>query len=286
MDLQMPVMDGVEATRRIMASCPVPILVVTASLGRSYGPVFEAMGAGALDAVRTPALSEPSGQKVLLAKIETLASLIFAPARREEARPPGGSTAGPERSGKLVVLGASAGGPAAVSEVLRGLGRGFPAALVIVQHVDSEFMEGLSSWLAESSGFPVRIARSGDVPRDGEALLAGGAGHLVFSDRQELRYAAEPAASIYKPSIDVLFESAAKLWSGVLAGVLLTGMGRDGAQGLLAIRTRGCHTFAQDRATSAVYGMPKAAFELNAAERILPLDSIGPALAAWAGGLS
>ena len=163
-------------------------------------------------------------------------------------------------------------------EILGGLPKDFPAAIVIVQHVDAQFTQGLADWLAQHSRLPVRLVCEGDAPVAGAVLIANTADHLVFLNAKTLGYTAEPVEAVYRPSVDVFFQSVAKHWPGKVTGVLLTGMGRDGAKGLKALRDEGHHTIAQDRATSVVYGMPKAAAALEAAVEILPLPQIGAAL--------
>lgn len=284
MDLVMPVMDGVEATRRIMSRTPCPIVVVTASVDARSSKVFEAMGAGALDAVNTPILDQPgdlSGGGGLLAKIETIEKLVYG---RASARRPAAAkttTQPTRRATALVAIGASAGGPAALAQILGALPREFPAALVILQHVDAEFAPGLALWLGSQAGVEVRLAREGDRPEPGVALLAGREDHLVLASPTRLAYTRTPINSAYRPSVDLFFKSVARHWRGKAAGVLLTGMGRDGAEGLLAMRKRDWLTMAQNEVTSAVYGMPKAAVEIHAASEILPLDKIAPRLLKW-----
>lgn len=282
MDLIMPKMDGVEATRQIMARTPCPIVVVTASVSDNVSKVFEAMGVGALDAVNTPVLDQPGnpeGTRPLLAKIETIRRLVGPAGARKFGtpatpvfRPPG------FKHDRLVVIGASAGGPAALVKLLSNLPHDFPAGIVIVQHVDEQFAGGLASWLADQTPLQVRVAENGDRPQAGTVLLAGRNEHLIFTAPMRLGYTKEPEDSSYRPSVDVFFNSAARLWEGAIIGVVLTGMGRDGAEGLKTLRDRGHHTIAQDEATSAVYGMPRAAAEQKAASEILPLDKIAPCL--------
>ena len=162
--------------------------------------------------------------------------------------------------------------------LLEALPRDFPAAIVIVQHVDARFASGLVDWLGQHSALPVKLAVEGDRPLSGEVLIAGTNDHLVFKSRQLLGYTEQPSSHAYRPSVDVFFHSAVRYWSGPMIGVLLTGMGSDGAQGLKAIRALGHHSIAQDQATSAVYGMPKAAAAIAAAVDILPLDRVAPRL--------
>jgi two-component system, chemotaxis family, response regulator WspF len=282
MDLIMPRLDGVEATRQIMAKTPCAILVVTSSVGTNAQRAFEAMGHGALDAVDTPAIGrgEPSANAAaLLATIDRVARinatrnerLAFAVAPKE--LPPEAT------NGALVAIGSSAGGPTALAKLLRALPAQFPAGIVIVQHVDEQFAIGMADWLNQVSTLPVRIAKEGDYPEAGTVLLAATRDHLTIKARGRLGYSPEPLDQAYRPSVDVFFKSVARSWLGAAVGVLLTGMGRDGATGLKILRDKGCHTIAQDQASSAVYGMPKAAVELDAAIDVLSLDRIAPRLA-------
>jgi len=277
MDLIMPHMNGVEATSRIMAECPCAIVVVTASVSCSCSAVFQAMGAGALDAVNTPVLEHlqgSTGGAQLLAKIETVRRLI-GPATPKAFLTPRSAAEAASPEEHLIAIGASAGGPAALAAILAGLPRGFSCPIVVVQHVDAEFAPALASWLNDQSALEVRLARTNDMPRSGTVLLAAGDKHLVLTERGTLTYAAEPAECLYQPSVDVFFTSVRDHWSGGVTGVLLTGMGRDGAQGLLELRRAGHVTIAQDQTSSAVYGMPKAAAQLDAASEILSLERIG-----------
>lgn len=279
MDLLMPVMDGVEATRRIMRDSPCAILVVTATIEGHAARVFEAMGHGALDAVSTPVLGSGdsiAGGDTLLAKITTIGKLIGR-------SPPAGAAKRPPPVPSLVILGASTGGPKALAQVLAELPAGFPAALVLIQHVDVQFSSGLADWLNGQAHLPVRLAAEGSRPEEGVVLLAGTNDHLILSPDLRLTYTPEPRDCPYRPSVDVFFKSTALVWPRRAVAVLLTGMGRDGAEGLLALRQAGWHTIAQDKETSVVYGMPKAALECGAAAAILPLDRIAAAVVQWVG---
>jgi len=184
----------------------------------------------------------------------------------------------PSSEPPLVAVGASAGGPTALSTLLKGLQPGFAGAVVMVQHLDDRFVAGLAEWLSQQSPLPLRLAQEGEMLRPGTAYLANGGGHLVLRSNARLGYVAEPADHPYRPSIDVFFESVSEHWRGQAAGVLLTGMGADGAKGLKALRSKDRLTIAQDRATSAVYGMPKAAAAAGAACEILPLECIAARL--------
>lgn len=285
MDLIMPEMDGVEATRRIMAQNPCAIVVVTADVNHSTSKVFEAMGAGALDAVNTPTLAEPGaadGIAALLGKIQTINRLLGGVVTGLKTQRGIILRRSPNYSGRpqLVAIGASAGGPAALAKILSQLPANFSAAILIVQHVDSQFVADMAKWLAHQTKLRVRLAQEGDQPQPGIVLLTGTDHHLVFISPDKIGYTAQPGDSVYRPSIDVFFNSILNFWGGDVVGVLLTGMGRDGANGLKALHCAGHYTIAQDEASSAVFGMPKAAAELKAASEILPLDKIGLRLTA------
>ena len=281
MDLIMPVLDGVEATRRIMASTPCAILVVTATVDGSFGRVYDALGAGALDAVNTPVLGGAegaAGAAALLAKIAVIGRITGAGSVSPWAAPAAAPLppAGGDRW--LFAIGCSAGGPAALAQLLRTFPAGFPAAFVVIQHLDESFAAGLAEWLGGQISLPVRIARPEDAPEPGLVLMPGRDDHLVLTPSGRLAYTSEPADYPYRPSVDAFLLSVARHWRARAAGVILTGMGGDGARGLKQMREDGFPTIAQDRASSAVYGMPKAAAEAGAAAQILPLDDIGRAL--------
>jgi two-component system response regulator WspF len=287
MDLVMPVLDGVEATRQIMAESPCPILLVTSSVAGNIRLVYEAMGHGALDAVNTPRLA-PDGTfldgEPLLQRLDKLAQTARACATRDGEAPVVGvvrpSPPGRRAQGPLVALGASTGGPEALAQVLGALPRRFAAGVLIVQHISAEFAPGLATWLQQRSGLPVRLALADDEPLPGQVLLAGSDDHLVLRGDGRLGYTAEPSDCPYRPSVDELFLSLAAHGPRAGVAVLLTGMGCDGAAGLYRLRQAGWHTIAQDEATSVVYGMPRAAAERGAVAQQLPLPHIADAITA------
>jgi two-component system response regulator WspF len=280
MDLLMPRLDGVEATRRIMAATPCAVLVVTGDVGALAAMVFEAMGAGALDAVDTPILGGSRRAAVasdpLLRKIDRVEMQLLE--RKAGANGRHAALAAPLAARQLVAIGASAGGPSALATLLGALPPRLDAAVVVVQHVDRQFAPGMAQWLGAVSRLPVGLAAEGEPPQPGLVQLAATNDHLVIDAEGRLAYRRHPEELAYRPSIDVFFHSVCKHWHRAAVGVLLTGMGRDGAQGLKAMRERGHHTIAQDKDSCAVYGMPKAAQELGAASEVLPLNAIAAAL--------
>lgn len=269
-------MDGVEATRRIMAATPCAILVVSSTVEGHISKVYDAMGCGALDAVCSPVLGisgDTTGGEGLLAKIGTIGKLLT----RKRTRQPSSETPRPVAKAcnrSLIAIGASTGGPQALADVLGSLPPGFKPAIVIVQHVDVMFAPGLADWLNAQSKVKVQIAEAGSAPEPGKAWLACSNDHLVFNPDLTFNYTAAPKDYPYRPSVDVFFESAGRYWPGAQTAVLLTGMGRDGAGGMLGLRQNGWHTIAQDEKSCVVYGMPKAAAAINAAAEILPLKNI------------
>lgn len=280
MDLIMPKMDGVEATRKIMQSAPCAILVVTASVTINSAKVFEAMGAGALDVVATPVFGRgdnPTGGDVLLEKIAKIGKLIGIKGVPKSHSFQAKSTTGTRHKKKcLIAMGSSTGGPQALVQILSHMPRDFPAAFVVVQHMDEQFTAGLVTWLDSQIDLSVRLIKEGDKPEAGTVHFGRTKGHLIMDATGAMTYTDEPKDIPYHPSVDVFFASIANNWHGTGIGVLLTGMGRDGAQGLLELHKKGWYTIAQDQASCIVYGMPKAAADLNAADKILALDCIGP----------
>ncbi len=297
MDLVMPVMDGVEATRRIMQATPCPILVVTATVDGRLDMVYKALGAGALDAVNCPTFGTDGrleGGEPVLRKIRILKrmrapsanpatpAIPAAPLKAPAPQTPRTSAPTPVSGTSYVLLGSSTGGPEALSVVLRGLSKDFSAPILVVQHLDPAFVPGLVEWLARETGRRVRAIVAGDRPAAETVLVACTADHLVFARDGSLRYQVEPVDEPYRPSVDVFFESAVTPVIAPGVAVVLTGMGRDGADGLLSLRQAGWRTFAQDAATSVVYGMPRAAKESGGAQQIVALPQMGASVeSAW-----
>ncbi|MFM7807967.1 MAG: chemotaxis protein CheB, partial [Planctomycetota bacterium] len=208
MDLIMPVMDGVEATRRIMKECPCPILVVTATVTGNAARVFEALGAGALDAIDTPNLTSEAGFDALCRRIGHIERLTRE--ERGTARLPAAApAAAPDAGASPVLVGASTGGPQALCALLQAWPKPLPFSAVIVQHLDAVFMAGLAEWLAKETGHRVALSVPGSMPTAGTVWIAGGMDHLEFARNGAFRSRRPDASDLHHPSVDALFESAA-----------------------------------------------------------------------------
>lgn len=290
MDLNMPELDGVEATRQIMEHSPCAILVVTGQPKDQVNQVFRALGAGALDVTATPILQgQAGGDRELLAKIHTIDKLIRHSGGTQALNPRAAAAEAPPEpslrpANALLVIGASTGGPVAVSALLAGWVPPRGCAIVVVQHIDQNFADQFAKWLGDQLLMPVRVIDQGDELAPGVVLVAKSNDHLTLDHRLRLGYDAAPRDYAYRPSVDVFFHCVAQHWRGNAIGVLLTGMGRDGAEGLLAMRRAGHTTIAQAQACCTVYGMPRAAAEIDAAQLILPLNKISAALRRILGG--
>lgn len=248
------------------------VLVVERRVAPSH--VFDAMSAGAADVAPTPDIDEHGRLHApeLIRSLQTIERLL-----RPQPRPAGRShRVGPagDDPPPLVAIGASTGGPAALVRVLGGVTPATASAFAAVQHVAAEFCPELARWLGSQIRIPVQVAAPGNRLRPGLVMLAGGSDDLVVTPALDLAWRRPTRQSFYHPSIDVFFGSLADRWPRPGLGVLLTGIGRDGAQGLLALRRAGWATVAQDEASSVVYGMPRAAVDLDAAGQVLPLDQI------------
>lgn len=298
MDMMLPVMSGLAATEYIMAHRPTPILVVSASVNRGeLFKTYEALAAGAVDVFEkmNGSDSDETWERRFIATIKLVARIrvITHPRGRlgglagrvsqlAEPRPAARAPSG--RKLEIVAIGASTGGPAAIVEVLRSLPPTFQVPVLFVMHINEPFGAAFADWLDGQTSRRVVHPKDGDPVSSaaGRVVMAPGGRHLVVRDSR-LRLTADPERHSCRPSIDALFESVAAEYPSSAAACLLTGMGRDGAAGLLAIRSAGGLTIAQDEATSVIYGMPREAVMLGAAERVLPLGEIGPALAAAVG---
>lgn len=276
MDLQMPGSDGFAGIARIMAENPTPILVLSSNREEVEG--FRALSLGALDLVEKPELGQLDAFAASLkARLRLLASVpVIRHPRglRKEASRQGIEV---RRRANLVVIGASLGGPKALAQVLGTLPRPFPAPVAVVQHMAEGFSGAFTRWLSQETGWKVHEASDGSPLEPGAVAVAPNDAHLVV-ERGRYRLMDGALRHGFRPSVSALFDSAAESHGADACGVLLTGMGSDGSDGLLRLRRSGALTIAQDEASSAVWGMPRAAIDLGAAERILPLSSISEAI--------
>ena len=279
MDVVMPGMGGLEATRILMRDQPMPIVLVSELVGARADLNFQALDLGALDLLRKPTLEQsrdPTQQRRFCRTIRMLSEIPVvgrAVTRRKERR---NSLPGLGAQPTLLCIGASTGGPRALGVILGELGPSFPLPVVIVQHIAAGFGRGMADWLSDVTQVPVSVATDGETPEPGRAYLAPEARHLEMRGSTLHIGHGRPIGG-YRPSVDRFFQTVAASPNGSSTlAVLLTGMGQDGAHGLLRLRRAGAWTAAQDERTSVVFGMPRAAVELNAAVEVLPVDRIAP----------
>lgn len=288
MDIHMPKMDGLEATERIMAYTPTPILVVSSSVyGEGMGRAFDALAIGALEVIKKPepkdwaALDSIAREIIRTVKILSRVKVITHIRGKRSAlhggQPP--ERLARERSSRvgIIAIGSSTGGPTALLNVLARFPHDLHVPVVVAQHIAEGFVPGLASWLDSGSKISVVPAADGDVMRPGVAYLAT-TGSNMEADGMTLRFTKPKAGQLYIPSADTLFESVATSFHGRAIGVLLTGMGADGAVGLKTMHDRGARTICQDELSSTVWGMPKAAIDIGAADMVLPVHEIAGAI--------
>jgi two-component system, chemotaxis family, protein-glutamate methylesterase/glutaminase len=295
MDMMLPVMTGLSATEYIMAHFPTPILIVSASINRGeLFRTYEALAAGAVDVLEKPTADEVEGrwEAKFLSTLKLVSRIKVITHPRARIRALTGRAASPssdpldrERRCRLVCIGASTGGPGAILEILRALPARYPLPIVFVMHIGAPFGAAFAEWLDGQTPHRVAFARGGEqlTSLEGRVVMAPADAHLTVRGGV-IRLTSDAPRHSCRPSIDVLFESVADDLGAASAACLLTGMGRDGASGLLRIRKAGGRTIAQDEATSVVYGMPREAALIGAAERVLALGEIAPALASLAAG--
>ncbi|HVY08389.1 MAG TPA: chemotaxis-specific protein-glutamate methyltransferase CheB [Burkholderiales bacterium] len=291
MDMMMPVMSGLAATEYIMAHFPTPILIVSSSTNRGeLFKTYEALAAGAIDVLEKPDGDADDWDQRFRSTVKLVSRIkvITHPRARLGNLSPPQPTAAPVYKGtaqpcRVVGIGASTGGPAAIVDVLRGLPTSFSLPILLVLHIGNPFAAAFAEWLDGQTPRHVSYARGGEAVASaaGRVLMAPPDRHMEVAGGH-IRLTSAPERHSCRPSVDVLFESMARDYGSAAAACLLTGMGRDGASGLLEIRRAGGHTVAQDEATSVIFGMPREAVAMGAAQRVLPIAEIGPALAALA----
>ncbi len=288
MDIHMPRMDGLAATEAIMAYHPTPILVVSSSVhGEGMGRAFDALSHGALEVIKKPeprdwADLERIGKDVIrkvkvLSRVRVITHIAGRRPRPSVPSAPTIPVSAASGARSLVAIGSSTGGPSALLAVLGRLAQEFPTPIVIAQHIADGFVPGLVSWLDSGCKITVRQAEDGAAAHAGTAYLAPTGCNLEM-DGMTMRFRESLPTQLYVPSADTLFESVARTFGRSAVGVILTGMGADGANGLKLLRDMGGATVGQDEATSTVYGMPRAAFEVGAVESVLPVNDIAERL--------
>jgi two-component system, chemotaxis family, protein-glutamate methylesterase/glutaminase len=287
MDIRLPGMDGLEATRRIMAENPTPIVVIADSVHDStLGIAMNALKAGALSVVEKPT---GPGAKAYEAIADTIATQLYimsevrvirrrgalAPRRTDASSDPASAS---RQRANIVGIGASTGGPQALAVVLGALPKAFPAPILLVQHMGAQFMEGFAAWLGGQTELRVKIAENNEIPKAGTVYVAPGDRHLMLGAGAVLKLNSDPPLASQRPAANFLFQSLARVAGSGAVGVLLTGMGEDGARGLLEMKEAGAFTIAEDESTAVVYGMPGVAMRLGAVGASLPQEMIAPRL--------
>lgn len=306
-DLHMPKMSGLELIRRIMSEFPRPVLVISASVQEEDRQnVFQLLQAGALEVFPKPRTGLSSeyeqNKQALINAIKVLAGVsvftqrlrVVPPVASSNGNPPvysnstrptstGSSvlSGGPVvdiRLPRVVAIGASTGGPQALHTILRPLPATFPVPILCVQHISEGFLQGLVTWLNAECALKIAIAQPGELPKPGTVYFAPERHHLQLDSQGRFTYLAAPPVAGHCPSATVLFQAVAAYYRRSAIGILLTGMGRDGADGLLSLAESGSSTIVQDEASCVVFGMPKEAIALGAAQQILPLQDIAALL--------
>jgi two-component system chemotaxis response regulator CheB len=285
-DLHMPQMDGLEFTSEVMTLYPRPILVISAWVQEEDSPhVFQLLEAGALDIFPKPSAGLSTEDKLLnqelINKIQILAGVRVFKKKRKYLSPIKSLDTLSEKSylkPGIIAIGASTGGPQAINELFAQLPSNFPVPVICVQHICLGFLQGFLDWLASSCRLPIKIAIPGNLPKPGTIYFPPEQQHLELDDKGRFICSDSPPLEGHRPSVTVTFKSVAKLYGRATVGILLTGMGRDGAEGMQCIAQAGGLTIAQDEATSVIFGMPKEAIDLGAAKLVLPIHAIAPRL--------
>ncbi len=283
-DLTLPDETGLDVILRVLRTSYVPIIVVSSQVNNgTMNPAFRALLAGAADIVPKPS-GEPGAIRAffddLNERIAALAAAAAVPTHRPMKLPqPRNRAHSAATSVECVAVGASTGGPTALVEFLSGLGPDFPAPVIIVQHIASPFVEGLVRWLNQETPLSVKLAADGEMLVPARGYIAPAAADLLVKSGGRLSVKnAQPGRTHIAPSADALFESAAEVYKSRCAAVLLSGMGKDGAAGLLKVRAKGGKTFAQDEGSCTVFGMPGAAGRMGAVEAFADPRSIAVSL--------
>jgi two-component system, chemotaxis family, protein-glutamate methylesterase/glutaminase len=302
MDVHMPKLDGLEATRRIMAETPTPIVVISAIDPKDVKMSFEALNSGALAVLAKPSgpmapdfneraaeivstVKNMAGVRVVRRRPRLAAPPPTADRRPPSAEPPAAAPATSRRRIELVAIGSSTGGPDALGKIIGGLPGHAPVPILIVQHITVGFHQGLVDWLNNVTPLSVKLGEEGHRPVPGEVILAPGEHHMAVDSSKRLTLTTESPVRGHRPSATHLFSTVAKVYGANALGVILTGMGDDGADGLVELRRAGGWVIGQDEATCVVYGMPREAAARGAVTEVLPLPEIAGAIVdGWSRG--
>lgn len=288
MDVYMPELDGLEATRQIMSEMPRPIVMVSANLNKGERNLtFDSLQAGALSVLAKPTVNDPPEIYQNLVTQLKLMSEVKVIRRWAGDRTGHKSAAWVEpvlierrscSKFQLIAIAASTGGPGVLAEILRSLPANFSVPILIVQHITAGFSSGLADWLNQQTPLEVRLARQGDQPRAGLVLIAPDNYHMLINRMGLIALTQTPPQQNLRPAANVLFQSVAEVYKNEAIGIILTGMGSDGAEGLRAMHTAGAYTIAQDQSSCVVFGMPAVAIELGAVTQVLPVSKIAAAV--------
>jgi len=279
LDIRMPVMDGFEATEQIMAFSPTPILIITSSIDKDdVYTTLKALSAGALDVLEKPSLTKGFDwnflREELIRRVKLLSEVkvithLRGKLKKFSAQSSSSLPAKPNQY-KAVAIASSTGGPNVLREILRVFPENFSLGVLIVQHITSGFTQGLVHWLAQECRIPIKVGEEGDPVKKGMVLMAPDGFHMEVTPDEKIRLSDSQPVGGHKPSADILFHSVANVYGAKAIGVILTGMGEDGGEGIRAIRMAGGKTIAQDEESCVVFGMPRAAIELGGVDYILP----------------
>ena len=290
MDIEMPVLDGISATRRIMAKTPTPIIMFSSLTTEGAQATLDALEAGAVDFLpkrfEDIARDKDEVRKLLCQRVRAIGS-GRVPARRGSVPPPRRAPAAPANlassktgSIRLLAIGTSTGGPVALQAVLTKLPKNFPAPILLIQHMPATFTPAFARRLDQMCAIEVREARDRDPLRPGVALLAPGGKQMRIEGRPGNAHVrlSDDEGQTYKPSVDITFSSIANVYPGDTLAIVLTGMGADGREGAKLLKQRGSEIWAQDEASSVIYGMPAAVVNAGLASKVLSLNDVGPSI--------
>lgn len=292
LDVEMPILNGLEALKGIVAKCTVPVIMVSAVTQAGAKTTMEALEIGAIDFIPKARGTENIHDKLLAASqskrrmrapaVPVLALVGEGGARLRPQVPAGRANIATRRDAEILLIGSSTGGPQALQQVIRDLPASFRLPVVIAQHMPPQFTGALAKRLDETCALTVVEAKDGDPLTKGTVYVAPGGMQMRVTQNQ-VKVSADSAGNLYKPSVNILAESVLKTFGRSVVAVMLTGMGNDGTKEFVRLRQAGAHTIAQDQATSVVYGMPRSLVEADGADEVLPLDQIGVRLRSLAG---